>query len=116
MRGAPGDMPVGKYNCYANGAGRPMPWEPGYGGAAEAPRATTQYMMNLTVTGSGSYQYLNRGRGSYRVDARTGAIEWISGPFASSGIRAAYGKRGDGRPVIYLELEGTRAHCVGPQP
>ena len=116
VRGAPGDMPVGKYNCYANGAGRPMPWEPGYGGAAEAPRATTQYMMNLTVTGSGSYQYLNRGRGSYRVDARTGAIEWISGPFASSGIRAAYGKRGDGRPVIYLELEGTRAHCVGPQP
>jgi hypothetical protein len=108
-------LPMGKYNCYANGAGRPMPWEPGFGGAAEAPRATTQYLMNLTVGESGNYQYLNRGRGSYRLDGRTGMIEWLSGPFAGSGIRAAYGKRGDGRPVIYLDLEGTRAHCVGPQ-
>ena len=108
-------MPVGKYNCYSGGARRPMPWEPGFGGAGEAPRATTQYMMNLTVGENGTYQYLNRGRGSLRVDGRTGMIEWLSGPFAGSGIRAAYAKRGDGRPVIYLELEGTRAHCVGPQ-
>jgi hypothetical protein len=114
-RGGAAALPMGKYNCYANGAGRPMPWEPGFGGIAEAPRATTQYLMNLTVGESGSYQYLNRGRGSYRLDGRTGMIDWLSGPFAGSGIRAAYGKRSDGRPVIYLDLEGTRAHCVGPQ-
>ena len=108
-------MAKGKYNCYANGARRPMPWEPGFGGVSEAPRATTQYLMNLTVGENGNYQYLNRGRGSLRLDGRTGMIDWLSGPFANSGIRAAYARRGDGRPVIYLELEGTRAHCVGPQ-
>ena len=112
---AAGAVAMGKYNCYANGAGRPMPWEPGFGGIAEAPRATTQYLMNLTVGENGNYQYLNRGRGTLRLNARTGAIDWLSGPFATSGIRAAYARRGDGRPVIYLELEGTRAHCVGPQ-
>jgi hypothetical protein len=113
--GTTGDVARGKYNCYANGAGRPMPWEPGFGGVREAPRATTQYLMNLTVGENGNYQYLNRGRGSLRLNGRTGMIEWLSGPFAGSGIRAAYASRGDGRPVIYLELEGTRAHCVGPQ-
>ena len=113
--GTTGDVATGKYNCYANGARRPMPWEPGFGGVSEAPRATTQYLMNLTVGENGNYQYLNRGRGSLRLDGRTGMIDWLSGPFANSGIRAAYARRGDGRPVIYLELEGTRAHCVGPQ-
>lgn len=108
-------MPTGKYNCYAYGAGRPMPWEPGFGGMAEAPRSSTQYVMNLTVGDGGSYQYLNRGRGSYRLDARTGMIAWLSGPFAGSGIRAAFGRRSDRRPVIYLDLEGTHAYCVGPQ-
>ena len=113
--GATDGVPTGKYNCYAYGAGRPMPWEPGFGGMAEAPRSTTRYVMNLTVGEGGTYQYLNRGRGSYRLDARTGMIDWRSGPFAGSGIRAAYGQRGDGRPVIYLDLEGTHAYCVGPQ-
>ena len=113
---AAGDgVPTGKYNCYAYGAGRPMPWEPGFGGMAEAPRSSTQYVMNLTVGDGGSYQYLNRGRGSYRLDARTGMIAWLSGPFAGSGIRAAFGRRSDRRPVIYLDLEGTHAYCVGPQ-
>lgn len=108
-------VPTGKYNCYAYGAGRPMPWEPGFGGMAEAPRSTAQYVMNLTVGEGGTYQYLNRGRGSYGLDARTGMIDWRSGPFAGSGIRAAFGRRGDQRPVIYLDLEGTHAYCVGPQ-
>ena len=113
-RGATGALPTGKYNCYAYGTGRPMPWEPGFGGAGEAPRSTTQYLMNLTIGDNGNYQYLNRGRGTYALGAR-GMIEWRSGPFAGSGIRAAFSRRSDGRPVIYLDLEGTRAHCVGPQ-
>jgi hypothetical protein len=108
-------VPLGKYNCYAYGAGRPMPWEPGFGGMAEAPRATTQYVMNLTVGEGGTYQYLNRGRGSYSLDARTGMITWRSGPFAGSGIKAAFRQRTGQRPVIYLDLEGTRASCLGPQ-
>jgi len=108
-------LPLGKYNCYAFGAARPMPWEPGFGGAAETPRSTTQYIMNLTVGAGGTYQYLNRGRGTYSVQPGTGAIDWLSGPMAGSGIRAAYARRADGRPIIYLSLEGTRAHCVGPQ-
>ncbi len=108
-------VPTGKYNCYAYGAGRPMPWEPGFGGMTEAPRATTQYVMNLTVGEGGTYQYLNRGRGSYSLDARTGMIAWRSGPFAGSGIKAAFRQRTGQRPVIYLDLEGTRASCLGPQ-
>ena len=107
-------LPTGKYNCYAYGTARPMPWEPGFGGAAEAPRSTTQYIMNLTIEAGGNYQYLNRGRGTYAL-APGGMIDWRSGPMAGSGIKAAFSRRSDGRPVIYLSLEGTRAHCVGPQ-
>jgi hypothetical protein len=106
--------PLGKYNCYAAGARQPMPWEPGYGNVAEAPIATTKYIMNLTIAGEGNYQYLDRGRGTYRLDD-TGMIAWLSGPFAGSGIKAALGRRADGRPVIHLDLEGTRANCVGPE-
>lgn len=113
--GTAGSVPTGRYNCYSYGAGRPMPWEPGFGGMAEAPRSNTQYVMNLTVGEGGTYQYLNRGRGSYRLDGRTGMIDWRSGPFAGAGIKAAFGHRGDGRPVIYLDLEGIHAYCVGPQ-
>lgn len=112
---AGGGAPPGKYNCYAYGARLPMPWEPGYGDAARAPVSTTKYLMNLTIVDAANYQYLDRGRGTYRLESKTGMITWLSGPFAGSGIRAAFARRGDARPVIYLDLDGTRAYCIGPQ-
>ena len=90
-----------------------MPWEPGYGNIAPAPIATTKYLFYVTVEDGRNYQYLNRGRGTYRADD-AGTITWLSGPFAGSGIKAAVKPRTDGRSVMYLDLEGTRAACVGP--
>ena len=103
----------GRYTCYTQGARQPMPWEPGYGNIAPAPVATTKYLFYVTVEDGTNYQYLNRGRGTYRAD-EAGTITWVSGPFSGSGIRAAVKRGGDGRSVMYLQLEGTRAACVGP--
>ena len=103
----------GKYTCYSRGTRQPMPWEPGYGNVAQAPIATTKYLFNLTVEDGRNYQYLNRGRGTYRAD-EAGTITWLSGPFSGSGIKAAVKRRADGRSVMYLDLEGTRAACIGP--
>jgi hypothetical protein len=110
--GTAAGAPRGKYNCYSNSARQPMPWEPGYGNVAPAPVATTKYLFNLTVEDGRNYQYLNRGRGTYRADAETGMITWLSGPFAGSGIKGAVKRSADGRPVIYLDLDGSRASCI----
>jgi hypothetical protein len=91
-----------------------MPWEPGYGNIAQAPIATTKYLFYVTVEDGGTYQYLNRRRGTYRADD-AGIITWLSGPFSGSGVKAAVKRGADGRSVMYLDLEGTRAACVGPE-
>jgi hypothetical protein len=107
-------VPSGKYNCYMHSASQPMPWEPGYGGAFEVPGATTRYVMNLTILDGKNYQYLNGGNGTYRHDAQTREISWLSGPFAGNGFTAAFDYGSTGRPVIFLEVDGSRAYCIGP--
>ena len=110
---AAGTVARGRYTCYANSARQPMPWEPGYGNMTPAPIATTKYLFYVTLEDGGNYQYLNRGRGTYRADD-TGMITWLSGPFSGSGIKAAVRRGADGRSVMYLDLDGTRAACPGP--
>ena len=111
--GSSGTVVRGRYTCYTQSTRQSMPWEPGYGNVAPAPIATSKYLFYVTVEDGGNYQYLNRGRGTYRADD-AGTITWLSGPFSGSGIRAAVKPGADGRPVMYLELEGTRAACLGP--
>ena len=111
--GSTAGVPRGKYTCYSRGSRQPMPWEPGYGNVAEAPISTTKYLFNLTVEDGRNYQYLDRGRGTYRADD-TGLITWLSGPFSGSGIKASVKRESSGRSVMYLDLEGIRAACIGP--
>lgn len=119
----------------ANAAPAPEPTPAAGGDGPPVGRYTchyTRYMQvvpagNLiTVLGPGRYQYLNRGTGSFRYDAGTTTLTWLSGPYAGSGVVGSfYHRESDDRPVVKLVLPnaGTDAqgrstsqtnYCVGP--
>jgi hypothetical protein len=87
---SPSGPPAGVYQCYDMYV------------AIGAPTRVS-YKEQLVVLDARSYRFRANGpTGRYAYDARTGVVQFQSGPYAGGNPRARYERRRDGRDVITL--------------
>ena len=83
-------LPVGLYQGYDT-----------YSAFRENTKVT--YKEKIAVLDGGRYEYRN-GKvvkpGTYRYDAGSGAVQFLTGPYADPEITAKFGARKDGKPML----------------